>query len=1797
MSYRFSSRFVVALVITMALLMMVSCDTGGNPKPRMYTVTFWDNGEYATMTVLEGHSVRRPVDPVSDSGRVFAGWRLYMTGSFYDFSLPVTSDLWLEATWESSVTVSFDNLFGSVETVEIAYGDCCPLPQSPQREGYVFLGWYKADGTAFSSSEVVTWDITVYAKWRAESIQEEDGHIPEEWFAISSDDHWSVNILGYSELMPEGMKESLTTLYVPSVIDGRPVRSVSSLGTEHLESVIVEDGVQVLDKAFCNSPKLKYVELPDSIVDIGSSFTDCTSLETISLPPEISSIHYQAFKGCIALEGIRLPQYVTEIRQEAFANCESLATLTIPDTVTEIGQDAFLSSGLETVNLEHVNKIGPSAFRDCTKLVSVTFGASPLILGAGAFSGCSSLSAISIPFVKTIEDETFAYCTALESVDFGNHVTEISSNAFIDCTALSEIVIPDHEIVIENNAFSGCTGVRKIDTGSFVESVSSLPIGSALEELVIGASVTRLPENLAGLPSLRKVVIEGPAQIEEAAFENCTGLEEIVLCDSVVKIGRNAFNGCTNLKSINLDHVTSIGFNAFNGCSSLKSVKFGEGLKEIGSDSFRSSGLTQVVIPETVTVLGSGAFAGCVGLKSATIGTAAIAGSAFSGCPVLETVTLMQGVKTIGDYAFQDCIRLQTVELPSSVESVGRAAFKGCAGLRSVSFAQDSRVVSIGSEAFSGCRMLESVDIPASVRTLGDEVFRDCSSMVVIDLSYGLTSIGGGAFAGCSSLKELVIPDSLTSLGASYGVEVGFLDSCYSLEKLVFSDNVTSLMSRNYDSPQMEGCTSLVYIDTGGLKRVHGLAWPETLETIIISSTESACSVPVQAFANKPKLVHLEIGPGVTSVWEDAFAGTENIEVLRLESMLGKYTWDGPAMGKIRQLSIGGDIEEITSDMLEGAHSLETISIGDEVAAIGDYAFQDCTSLSSITIPNSVQTIGNGAFSGLDHLENVMIEDGVRIISPSAFSSCTGLSSITIPGSVTEIGYDAFNGCTSLSEVDFDPGSSITVIPSRAFKGCTALTEISLPDGVTQIQSEAFAGSGLKELVIAGDVTAIQSKAFADCTKLESVTIGPDVMTIRADAFDGCTQLHELVLHGLTALSGDYGNLPFAKIGKLVINDIFPEGLKDILAAVEGLHIDVVIEGVSEIPQGAFENVQGLGDVTIIGDVDKFGTGVFKGSGLKSFVYENTDFFNVPEESFQNCKELETVTIGNVLYVYDNAFRDCSSLTDFITNSGTFLDVYKYGFSGCSSLTRLYSEALDGPLHLYAREYAFQNCTSLTDIRLSDAAPYAFSGCTALRTVIFNKSYPDDTMICSEHSFEGCTVTVLEIDDVGRLGSYGDGGKGLPLSHLEELRLGPFDGYQMNSLKPALSGLENKFTLVLLDGWTTLSTTLFQDVDCIDEVVFPATLESIDGSVFRSCDNLTGVEIPGNVKILDGGVFEDCVNLSDVVLGEGVESMTDGVFAGCTSLEKVVIPASVQLLDNEDYSDDYTGVFAGCTALSRITFAPESKLRQIGADTFQNCSSLEEIDLPEGLEVIYSYAFVGAALREVDIPASVTNLHFECENTVSVNIPEDSKLENFSFPECASLERVRLPASVTKIINNAFMNCNALKKINIPDAVTLVDTYAFRGVESLDEIEVGYGGFDGSGLVGLEVKTIKMVNSAGFKGNLPGARTIEISGCIPPNLKTVLNRCDGAGVVIMDGVTEIPDGVFTELQNIHTANLKPVNLVVIPESVTTMGANAFSDFKGTIQLMCGYLPEEWGSEWYGSALLKDGDGVTINPLS
>jgi len=131
----------------------------------------------------------------------------------------------------------------------------------------------------------------------------------------------------------------------------------------------------------------------------------------------------------------------------------------------------------------------------------------------------------------------------------------------------------------------------------------------------------------------------------------------------------------------------------------------------------------------------------------------------------------------------------------------------------------------------------------------------------------------------------------------------------------------------------------------------------------------------------------------------------------------------------------------------------------------GAFPYQDLTDkLSSVTVGNLVTLIGEFAFKNCESLTSIEISDSVRAIGNEAFKGCTSLTSIEIPYSVNDIGVEAFDGCTSLTSVTLPEAGLNTVY--RTFADCTSLKSISIPVTVFVLGTDSFINTDLETVII-----------------------------------------------------------------------------------------------------------------------------------------------------------------------------------------------------------------------------------------------------------------------------------------------------------------------------------------------------------------------------------------------------------------------------------------------------------------------------------------------------------------------------------------------------------------------------------------------------------------------------------------------------------------------------------------------------------------------------------------------------------
>ncbi len=315
---------------------------------------------------------------------------------------------------------------------------------------------------------------------------------------------------------------------------------------------------------------------------------------------------------------VKLPDTVFYLSEGVFYNCKKLKAIEFSDT-------------LDTV--------GTSAFAGCTSLEYADIPDSVNDIYSKAFEGCTALREITIPQSCTyLHNNVFANCTALETVRLHSGVVSFGDYVFLNCTSLISINIPENIHHLSENAFEGCVSLDS--------------------SLVPHTSVFTLDDvKLSYNKVITMEVPEGTTEISDN-YSGYIKLEKVILPDGLKIIGREAFNGCSLLASINLP----------------------ESLTYIAPSVFGSCPITEITVPGGVKVIET---------------------TTFLGCRQLKQVTLCEGIEVVFDGAFRDCTALSNISLPNSLTYIGEEAFRECTSLKEITI--PANVTYIADDAFRGC--------------------------------------------------------------------------------------------------------------------------------------------------------------------------------------------------------------------------------------------------------------------------------------------------------------------------------------------------------------------------------------------------------------------------------------------------------------------------------------------------------------------------------------------------------------------------------------------------------------------------------------------------------------------------------------------------------------------------------------------------------------------------------------------------------------------------------------------------------------------------------------------------------------------------------------------------------------------------------------------------------------------------------------------------------------------------------------------------------------------------------------
>ena len=383
---------------------------------------------------------------------------------------------------------------------------------------------------------------------------------------------------------------------------------------------------------------------------IRSIFPD-SSIHSVRVNDDVADLPDGFFSDCTTLESVTLPDALMTVGKEAFKGCSSLAAIAIPSGVTNIGENAFLGC-------ENLKRVDVATLEDWLKIKFANAAANPLCYGAELYVSGEKIVDLVVP----------------------EGVSEIGDGAFKGCMDLRSVEIPSSVTNIATTAFEGCDNITNIALYGGVSSSQQI-----VPELIEGTKWTEEPETLDGDKVYKSNVINH-SQSTAIEFEIPEGMERLVFSWKVGSennydwltwfldgVQKDRISGTREWATLTneLDgavHRLKFVYSKDGSASTSPdcgwvSVRASDGRPLMLKDLFPDSPLVTVVIGDEAETLPDGFFADCT---------------------MMESVSLPDAIPTIGRETFEGCSSLKAIAIPSSVTNIGENAFAGCESLSRV---------------------------------------------------------------------------------------------------------------------------------------------------------------------------------------------------------------------------------------------------------------------------------------------------------------------------------------------------------------------------------------------------------------------------------------------------------------------------------------------------------------------------------------------------------------------------------------------------------------------------------------------------------------------------------------------------------------------------------------------------------------------------------------------------------------------------------------------------------------------------------------------------------------------------------------------------------------------------------------------------------------------------------------------------------------------------------------------------------------------------------------------------------
>lgn len=589
-------------------------------------------------------------------------------------------------------------------------------------------------------------------------------------------------------------------------------------------------------------------------------------------------------------------------------------------------------------------------------------------------------------------------------------------------------------------------------------------------------------------------------------------------------------------------------------------------------------------------------------------------------------------------------------------------------------------------------------------------------------------------------------------------------------------------------------------------------------------------------------------GLTVSSVTEKAFSGRTELTSVTLPntvSDIGDRAFEGCA----RLTSINLDkVKNIGEYAFSGCFSLDGVTFGD-TKSIGTGAFDRCFSLRAAALPSGLAEMGSGVFAYCSSLGElsvgnrckacvyseplllsadlsrvlmckpnisgpVSVPEGVIEIAERSFAHCVGVTSVSLPSSVTEIGRQAFYNCAALGEVGMP--ASVTKIGASAFEECDSLAAFSIPDSVTEVGEKAFFNCDrLRMMYIGSALDRIGDGAFAGCPVLKDVSVGggnPNYVMSDGVLYtaDRKTIVMAFLLRGINPKTNDY---------------TLPEGIEHVGPYAFYGRKDIAFltlpNGITDIGAHSFSWCPYLCVINLPATLVSIGESAFEYSmtyerlGTPQTLYIPDSVTDIGKRAFARCYKLDSIVLSAGLKgVPDEAFDMCGKLMSVSIRSASFIG--NEAFSGCINLR---SVALPDGVEKIGSG-AFRGCERLREITfpdsLAEVGKEAFYSCPCISRMSFGSGLSSLSPYAFIHD------NALQIISVSEENPNYSSADGVLMSK---------DGTIIYSMPPAITG-----SYTIPDGVTSVAAGAFC-CSALSTVVIPQGVTAISDDAFHGCED------------------------------------------------------------------------------------------------------------------------------------------------------------------------------------------------------------------------------------------------------------------------------------------------------------------------------------------------------------------------